>query len=80
MPIYLEGAFQGLVGAGLALGLTWMLVQVVPMAEFIVEFDNVSSSLRFIGPELVVLVLIVAAFIGVGASHLATSRFLREQN
>ena len=80
VPIYLEGAFQGLVGAGLALGLTWMLVQVVPMAEFIVEYDNVPSSLRFIGPELVVLVLMVAAFIGVGASHLATSRFLREQN
>ena len=78
IPFYLEGAFQGLIGAGLALFLTWSGVQMIPLTEFVSDVQTHAPTVQFISFEMASLVVLGSGLIGVLASHLATGRFLRE--
>ena len=80
IPFYLEGAFQGALGASTALIITWLGLSALPMAEFVSDLQSTPPRLQFIESKSCILVIIGAAFIGMLASHLATSRFLREND
>ncbi len=77
-PFYLEGAVQGTLGAVCGVVLLWAVYRVVlPAGERVLQFDLLQVRLDF--PPLDTLMLLVAgaAAVGVLASHLSTTRFLR---
>lgn len=80
IPFYLEGAFQGAVGASIALLITRLGLSALPMAEFVSDIQSQPPKLQFIDSGTAFLVVVGAALIGILASHLATSRFLREND
>jgi len=80
VPFYLEGAFQGVVGAGLAVGVTWLGVEMVPASEFFSTGMAGVGGLQFISTTTVVSLIAGAGFIGALASHMATGRFLKGQS
>ncbi|MEE2756502.1 MAG: permease-like cell division protein FtsX [Myxococcota bacterium] len=80
IPFYLEGAFQGAVGASFALFITWLALSALPMAEFVSDMQSQPPNLQFIDSGSAFWVVFGAALIGILASHLATSRFLREND
>ena len=76
-PYYLEGAFQGTVGALLAVALLWLVWRTLLPADGVLELDLVKVPVRFLGGRLLVVIVLGAGVVGVLASHLSTGRFLR---
>ena len=76
IPFYLEGAFQGVVGAGFAMGLTWSIVKAIPKTGVLSGVTGVAPELSFLSTWMVVTIIVSAGIVGIGASHVATGRFL----
>jgi cell division transport system permease protein len=77
-PFYLEGAFQGTLGAGMGILLLWAVYRLVlPAGERVLQFDLLQVRLDFLPASTLALMVVGAAVVGVLASHLSTTRFLR---
>ena len=79
-PCYIEGAFQGAVGALLATGGLWLMVQALPREGVLPVPLGAEAGLRFLPLEAIALGTLGAALVGVLASHLATGRFIRRED
>ncbi len=77
IPFYLEGAFQGGLGAVLAIILTRMSLSAIPVHTIVGDMSSVLPEFQFLSTNTIVTLVLGAAFMGVIASHLATGRFLR---
>ena len=77
-PFYLEGAFQGTLGALVGILLLWAVYRLIlPAGERVLQFDLLQVRIDF-PPALILAALVVgAAGVGVLASHLSTTQFLR---
>jgi cell division transport system permease protein len=78
VPFYLEGAFQGIVSATCAVGLTWAGTQMIPTTQFVSSVSTHLPELEFISSSISAAVILGAGLMGIVASHLATGRFLKE--
>jgi len=78
VPFYLEGAFQGVLGASMAVALTWAGTKMIPMSQFVSNVSSHLPGLEFISSTIVVIIILGSGLMGVVASHLATGRFLKE--
>lgn len=78
-PCYLEGAFQGVAGAALAIVGLLLLVEAVPPEALSGLLDD-THELAFLPMGLLVTGVLGAALVGVLASHLATGRYLRRDD
>jgi cell division transport system permease protein len=77
-PFLVEGAFQGLFGAGVALAATWGVHRVVADRlgdSLTIAFGT--SHLQFLPPQWITLLVVAGLVLGVGAPWAAVSRFLR---
>ena len=75
IPFYLEGAFQGVVGASFAMGLTWSVVRAIPKTGVLSGVTGIAPELSFLSPWMVFTIILSSGLVGIGASHLATGRF-----
>ncbi len=75
VPCYVEGAFQGAVGAVVALTGTWGLVVTFPQWSPLHAHDLSAGSLVFLSDGMMAAVVVGAGAMGVIASHLAAGRF-----
>ncbi|MCA9537921.1 MAG: permease-like cell division protein FtsX [Myxococcales bacterium] len=78
-PCYLEGAFQGALGALLAVALLFALHGALP-ADTLADVDLLPRPLRFLGAGALTALVLGSTAVGVLASHLAAGRFLRGQD
>lgn len=76
IPVYLEGMFQAVVGATLALLGLWAGVSLIA-ADGMIRFGQFETAVSFLGTGDCVALVLLAAVVGFGASHLASSRFLK---
>ncbi len=77
-PFYLEGAFQGLAGALAGVLLLWAVYRLgVPAGQQAIQLDLLQIPLAFPGPATLAGLVSASTGVGVLASHLSTSRFLR---
>ncbi len=77
VPFYLEGAFQGIASAIIALALTWSGIRLLPTASVLGDSTLGLPHLTFLTTSVMVSIVLGAAAVGVFASHLATGRFLK---
>ncbi len=79
-PFYLEGAFQGMIGALTGLLLLWFVYRLIlPAGDPVIHLDLLTVRLDF-PPVIAQLSLVTGStFVGVLASHLSTTRFLRDR-
>ena len=75
-PVYLEGMFQAVLGASLALIALWGGVRLIA-ADGVIRFGQFETRVVFLGAGACVALVLLAAVVGFAASHLASSRFLR---
>lgn len=79
LPLLVEGLLQGLLGAGIALGLLYGLWRlVVPTAVGLLQEMLGEVPLRFLTVDEILIGLLLAAAAGLLGSRLALRRFLRE--
>lgn len=78
-PLYLEGAFQGIVGGALALGLVGLLHGFLEGAvdDVFTTRSSAEGALAFLSPELVLALLFGATILGALGSVVAAGRYLR---
>lgn len=77
-PFYLEGAFQGMLGAVVGVVLLWAVYRLVlPAGERVLQFDLLQVRLEFPPSYVLLLLVLGSTAVGVLASHLSTTRFLR---
>ncbi len=77
-PFYLEGAFQGMVGALVGVVLLWAVYRLVlPAGERVLQFDLLQVRIEFPPFYMLFLLVLGSTAVGVLASHLSTTRFLR---
>ncbi len=79
-PFYLEGAFQGLLGAGLATGLlyiAWRLL--VPEGDPAIRLDLGRLPFEFLPLRATAALAVGASLVGVLASHVSVGGFLRQR-
>ena len=79
-PFYLEGAFQGMVGALTGLLLLWFVYRLLlPAGDPVIHLDLLTVRLDF--PPIIAQLSLVtgSTLVGVLASHLSTTRFLRDR-
>lgn len=77
VPYYVEGALQGALGAGLAVGGLWALLTAVLPADGLVGIDFLRIEVRFPSARWWGSLVLGTAAVGILASHFATARFLR---
>ncbi len=78
VPFYLEGLIQGLFGAGMAIGLLYVLYKIVLVTISPLLKGWMSGiSLHFLPAETIVWVLLGGALLGLFGSFVASMRFLR---
>lgn len=78
IPVYLEGVFQAVLGAALALIVLWLGLRLVA-ADGVLRFGQFETPVVFLSAGGCVGLLLLAGLVGLGASHLASSRFLRQR-
>ena len=76
VPVYLEGMFQAVLGAALALLGLWAGVRLIA-ADGVIRFGQFETAVVFLGTGDCVVLMLLSAVVGFGASHLASSRFLK---
>ncbi len=80
-PFYVEGALQGVLGAGLATGMLyggWRFL--VPEGETTVRLDMGSLPFQFLPASSVWALTVGAGLVGILASHVSVGRFLRARS
>ena len=77
IPFYLEGAFQGGIGALFAIGFSRLLLSSIPVDALVGDLSAFLPEFHFLSQTTVVSFVCGASFMGVVASHLATGRFLK---
>lgn len=76
-PVYLEGAFQGLVGASAAVVLLRILHRVVLGGDPVLRFGQLEIPVAFLSTLTAVALVVGAGLVGVAAAHVASGRFLK---
>ena len=76
-PCYIEGGLQGLLGAGLAIGVLWSTHRWIFGGISEVRLGGLHLTLSHPPLPSVFIVIGCAGLVGVAASHLATTRYLR---
>jgi|JI10StandDraft_1071094.scaffolds.fasta_scaffold273625_2 cell division transport system permease protein len=76
-PVYLEGAFQGLLGAGLAVALLGLAHRLLLGGAPVLRFGQLEVPLSFLSWPTAVGLVLGAGLVGVLAAHLASGRFLK---
>ncbi|MGK0358318.1 MAG: cell division transport system permease protein [Bradymonadia bacterium] len=79
VPVYLEGMFQAVLGATLAVLGLWVGLRLVA-ADGVIRFGQFETAVVFLDTGYCVSLVLLAAIVGFGASHLASSRFLKPRN
>ncbi len=77
IPFYLEGAFQGMSSAMIALFLTWMGFELLPLTGFFSDILQSFPRFEFLKVSTMALLVLGTAAVGILASHLAASRYLK---
>lgn len=78
IPVYLEGVFQAALGASLALLLLFFGVRFIA-DDGMLRFGQFETPVAFLGTWSSVGMVVLAGLVGLGASHLAATRFLRRR-
>lgn len=79
-PYYIEGVFQGVLGAGVGLLLLWAAFMILaPGPQAMVQFELGRIRLYFLPPLILAAMLAGGAALGALASHISVNRFLRAQ-
>ena len=78
VPFYIEGAFQGGVGAIAAIGLSRLMLSSIPVDAMVGEMSSMLPEFHFLSTSTILILVCSSASMGVVASHLATGRFLRD--
>ena len=76
-PFVVEGMLQGLCGAALALGVLWLGFDVVrPHVEQGMSLLFAAGSIRFFGPEQIMVALAFGAGLGIVGARMAVARYV----
>ncbi len=78
-PFLIEGALQGVLGAGLGIGALWATYQAVMLqAHALISVTTGNDTLPFVPVPVLVLLVVSGVVLGVGGAWTAVRRFLRQ--